>query len=128
MPSSAQSKNPIFSGSWVLLFHGNGRKPDHYDLMIEFHDVLKTWSFTFNPFDHTEISGVLNIDHPRKFLTYEGELSQGNGYCKRVDSGEGKVHYCADDKFRFELISKSGARFEVNILGVQKVDIFVNKK
>jgi len=61
----------------------------HFDLLLERGSVLRTWTF------HAPLTGMashqdarLRFDHPKRFLTYEGPLSEGNGSVMAVDHGE----------------------------------------
>ena len=74
---------------WALHHHTESRtKADHFDLMIEDGDSLATFSFTENPLQCKGIRGTRIHDHDPGFLESGGKLSEGNGRCELVESGE----------------------------------------
>jgi len=71
---------------FVILAH---EKPDgvvHYDLMIEIGGDLRTWCFAEPP-GSCAVTCRRLFDHPRRFLNYEGPLSEGRGRVRRHDIG-----------------------------------------
>lgn len=69
---------------FVISHHtGHPEKPDHYDLMLEWGDVLKTWSVS--ALDATTAQRIQ--DHRLLYLEYEGEISGGRGEVRIVDRG-----------------------------------------
>ncbi len=61
----------------------------HWDLMFESGDVLETYRLNLPPEKLTRqnCSAVKIVDHPLKFLTYEGSVNKGNGNVEIADSG-----------------------------------------
>lgn len=72
---------------FVILKHVVGPQA-HYDLMLERGKVLKTWSL------EAPLAGLVchlparqRFDHPTRFLTFEGPLTEGNGTVEALDRG-----------------------------------------
>ena len=71
---------------FAVSHHTGSPDGDHYDLLLESGDVLLTWRF---PSADLEEQVALRIqDHQRKYLDYEGEISDGRGQVKLWDRGE----------------------------------------
>jgi hypothetical protein len=93
-------------GRFVVLLH---RKPDgdcHYDLILEYPTgaaTCPTWSFSEPPAEHRVVCRRI-FDHPRRFLTYEGELRAERGRVWRIDAGECTV--CGEDAGTFVVMLK----------------------
>ncbi len=72
---------------FVLLDHETD--PHHVDLMLERSDVLWTWSFYDLPlpdsFDGLFLERIQ--DHRKRYLDYEGPISEGRGTVTRIDRG-----------------------------------------
>lgn len=81
---------------YVVLHHtGWSGHPDHYDLMLELdaggaggRATLKTFSTLKDAFPAQTSELKLIRDHRRAYLAYEGAVSRGRGWVKRVDAGE----------------------------------------
>lgn len=75
-------------------------KPSHYDLMIQWGEILRTWTLADWPEMGAEVLAVPDADHRLAYLDYEGEVSQGRGHVQRKDEGTcelvaespGKIH------------------------------------
>ena len=84
---------------FVVLRHCVSPEDVHFDLMIEAGDALATWRCPEAP----DIAAAAHMtcqklaDHRRRFLKYEGPLSQNRGdvqrhdggYCRLLAAGEG---------------------------------------
>ena len=73
---------------YVVLRHEGGVGPAHFDVMIEREPggKLRTWragSWPIGNGDNLEVIG----DHRREYLEFEGEISGGRGFVKRVAEG-----------------------------------------
>ena len=79
----------------------------HYDLMLESSALLWTWSFADFPGGSSEQSCERIQDHDRKFLTYEGDLSGGNGTVSIVESGSFDLLAAREDEVCFTARSKN---------------------
>jgi len=79
-------------GRFVVLRHDLSGSV-HWDLMLDFGEVLATWQFGFDPCGPGEGDGfsarVRRIgDHRRLYLDYEGPVSGDRGRVTRVDGGD----------------------------------------
>src|SRR4051812_2540647 len=61
---------------------------DHWDLMIEFGGVLRTWAVDQLPTDCGSITALRLPDHRLAYLELEGELSGNRGFVSRYDQGQ----------------------------------------
>jgi len=74
---------------FVILHHtGFGR--EHWDLMLECPDALRTWKLLQDPTADTGkiIEAVKIGDHRKRYLDYEGPVGGGRGEVVRADHGE----------------------------------------
>lgn len=74
---------------FVIHEHQKHEEPVHWDLMLEYGGVLKTFRLNCAPQDlATEPCQATPIfDHSTRFLEYEGPVQQGLGQVKPVDRG-----------------------------------------
>ncbi len=79
--------------SRFAILHHDGIPDPHFDLLIELTPgaSLATWRSPIWPiFEPTDL--VKLRDHRRAYLDYEGEISGGRGFARRMDSGSVVVH------------------------------------
>jgi hypothetical protein len=87
---------------FVLLFHDcppSFGKPSHWDLMLERHGALMTWSLAESPasWRMSPGHGVIELeaarlpDHRLAYLDYEGPVSGDRGQVKRLDRGDYEI-------------------------------------
>jgi len=72
---------------FVVLEHDH---PDvHWDLMLESDEILTTWSLPPQPLPLREFqcSTKRLPDHRKRYLDYEGDVSDGRGAVRRIDAG-----------------------------------------
>jgi hypothetical protein len=76
------------SPRFVILHHASGRG-EHWDLMLEQGEVLRTWQLARSPVGCTDwpIPARPIGDHRKHYLTYEGPVSRDRGDVWRVASG-----------------------------------------
>ena len=76
------------SDRFVIQEHTRGGNT-HWDLMLESGDCLKTWRLPVGPEKITAapIEAIKILDHPLKFLTYEGSVNKGKGTVRIADKG-----------------------------------------
>ena len=76
------------NNAYVIHEHTRG-SDTHWDLMLESADSLRTWRLDTHPQDilSLPISAASIADHPKRFLTYEGPVQNGQGNVRIVDSG-----------------------------------------
>jgi hypothetical protein len=89
-------------------------KPSHWDLMLEFDGVLRTWELRKLPAawsgnkDKTEsevLTAARLADHRIEFLKLEGPISGNRGSVRRVMSGEFELLANTPDRVRVRLES-----------------------
>lgn len=71
---------------FVLLEHDHPSL--HYDLMIEWGGMLRTWRLDRIPTEPASIPATPLPDHRMDYLEYEGPVSGGRGVVSRIDFGE----------------------------------------
>jgi hypothetical protein len=83
-------------------------KPSHWDLMLERGGALWTWSLLRLPAawraagtaagdgGERSVAATRLADHRRRYLTYEGPLSENRGDVSRVD--QGAFEFISDDE------------------------------
>ena len=69
----------------LLEHHWNGV---HWDLMLEAGDVLRTWAIDAPIVSDVELPARALVDHRPHYLEYEGEVSGGKGFVRRLDRGD----------------------------------------
>lgn len=94
---------------YVILRHtlpAESTRPSHWDFMLEFGDVLRTWALEQSPDGAEPQPAQLLPDHRAAYLTYEGPVSGNRGEVARWDEG---TFTTADDL--------AGERIEVALSG-----------
>lgn len=92
---------------FVLLEHDHPSL--HYDFMIEWGDVLRTWRLDRIPSEAASIPAEPLADHRTAYLDYEGLVSGDRGEVSRIDRGE------------YEVLAESRTCLEVKLAGDQIV-------
>lgn len=75
---------------FAILHHitpANAEKPDHYDLLLEDGDVLKTFTLWSFPSVGVPMTAIADFDHRMIYLDYEGPISDNRGEVTRADEG-----------------------------------------
>lgn len=93
---------------FVILHHKTppgAAKPDHFDLMLEAGDVLKTYTVWEFPTLGRPVPALPDFDHRLEYLDYEGPVSRGRGEVSRAESGT------------FTLLSQDEARLTIEVRG-----------
>ena len=88
---------------FVLLEHDHPSL--HYDFMIEWGDVLRTWRLDRIPSETASIPAEPLADHRSAYLDYEGPVSGNRGEVSRIDRGE------------YEILAESRTSLEVRLTG-----------
>ena len=70
----------------------------HWDLMLESGGCLKTWRLPMPPEKITTepVEATRILDHPLKFLTYEGTVNKGQGTVTIADKGVCRLEQASD--------------------------------
>jgi bifunctional non-homologous end joining protein LigD len=74
--------------NFVIQEHTGGDKV-HWDFMLEYGSVLKTWRLDTAPESITArpVAAAKIFDHDLKFLHYEGPVNKGQGRVRIADKG-----------------------------------------
>jgi hypothetical protein len=79
---------------FVVLFHIHPVEGDHYDVMIEWGRILRTWRVARHPENATR-DGSIDCeaigDHRIVYLDYEGPVSGNRGHVTRYDAGHCRI-------------------------------------
>jgi hypothetical protein len=87
---------------FVILRHDSSQGV-HFDFMLEFGDVLKTWALPQPPEPGAEMQGEALADHRLTYLDYEGPISGGRGTVTRWDRGTYTIERQSDAECVVEL-------------------------
>lgn len=88
---------------FVLLEHDH--PTIHYDFMLEWGGVLRTWRLDRIPSEAASIPARPLPDHRTDYLDYEGPVSGERGQVSRIDRGE------------FEILAESRTSLEISLRG-----------
>lgn len=75
---------------FAILHHitpADAEKQDHYDLLLEDGDVLKTYTLWSFPSVGMPATAIADFDHRMIYLDYEGPISDNRGEVTRADEG-----------------------------------------
>jgi len=101
---NATEMTNLSDNSFVIQEHA---RPEgvHWDLMLQFQDVLRTWRFSVPPqqIQNEPVPAEKIADHPLRFLSYEGPVQNNTGSVKIADRGN----------FTLSEQTESGISFEV---------------
>jgi len=110
----------------VIQRHERQGEGAHWDLMLESGDCLETYRVNKPPQEWGDkpMEAVKIVDHPLKFLTYEGVVNKGKGKVTIADTGTYEVIDKTEDtrrirfngnvlKGEFELWQREGTRREI---------------
>lgn len=86
--------------------HTGSKDGDHYDLMLEHGDSLKTWRLVNTAFQIAQVARQIK-DHRKTYLDYEGEISGDRGKVKIWDTGTYTVDEWKDDRIQVALVGKA---------------------
>jgi len=89
---------------FTILFHDKPGEP-HYDLLLEWGDVLRTWAIASPPESDVTLDAQPLPDHRMIYLDYEGEVLGGRGTVEQWDTGQ------------FEIIEETEKRLVVELVG-----------
>ena len=94
---------------FVVLFHElppESNRPSHWDFMLEYGSVLRTWAFE-SPWD-SSTGGMAEAlpDHRLAYLDYEGPVAGNRGQVSRIEQGFFQIVHENDVEIRVELIGQ----------------------
>jgi hypothetical protein len=91
---------------FTISHHTGSKEGDHYDLMLEHGDTLKTWRLANTAFLVSQIARQIK-DHRKTYLDYEGEISGDRGRVKIFDTGTYSIDEWKDDRIQVALVGRS---------------------
>ena len=74
----------------IILHHEmppGDKRPSHWDFMLQWEDVLKTWALVEPPAAGKTTDAIALADHRPAYLDYEGPVSGGRGSVTRWNAG-----------------------------------------
>jgi hypothetical protein len=80
---------------FTIAKHSGSPEGDHFDLLLESGEALRTWRFQAAHFDTPQPAKQLK-DHRKKYLDYQGEISGGRGRVAVHETGEYAVDVWSD--------------------------------
>jgi hypothetical protein len=86
--------------------HTGSREGDHYDLMLELGDGLRTWRLANTAFQTAQVARQIP-DHKPLYLDYEGEISGDRGQVKIWDTGTYTADAWKEDRIQVALVGRS---------------------
>ena len=85
--------------------HTGSKEGDHFDLLLEHGDALKTWRLENTSFQFPQAARQIK-DHRKTYLDYEGEVSGGRGTVKVWDTGTYVVDRWSDKHIRIAVAGR----------------------
>jgi len=92
---------------FAILHHvtpAEAEKPNHYDLLLEDGDILKTYTLADFPSVGMPVTATPDFDHRLIYLDYEGPISDNRGEVTRADEGTFNWIIRQDDLITVHLI------------------------
>jgi len=86
--------------------HTGSKDGDHYDLMLEHGDGLRTWRLVNTAFQSFQVARQIK-DHRKTYLDFEGEISGERGRVKIWDTGTYSIDDWKDDRIQVALVGRS---------------------
>jgi hypothetical protein len=88
---------------FCIAHHTGSSEGDHFDLMLEFGETLRTWRLSGTHFEAQQTARQIR-EHRKKYLEYEGEVSGGRGNVKIWDKGTYAVDLWGDKVIQISLL------------------------
>jgi hypothetical protein len=108
---------------YVVLYHEPGdasERPAHWDLMLEYGNVLRTWAIETTPnLDETLHLQALP-DHRLEYLEYEGPVSGNRGLVTRIMSG---TYETVDDHWPTRWVVKLSEETDTLLLHLERIGL-----
>jgi hypothetical protein len=82
--------------------HTGAKEGDHFDLMLERGEALKTWRLQTTAFQTAQTARQIK-DHRKTYLEYEGEIAGKRGRVELWDTGTYSEEEWQDDRIRVAL-------------------------
>ena len=91
---------------FTISHHTGSKDGDHYDLMLEHGDGLRTWRLVNTAFQTFQIARQIK-DHRKTYLDFEGEVSGERGRVKSWDTGNYTIDEWKDERIQVALVGRS---------------------
>lgn len=91
---------------FTISHHTGSKDGDHYDLMLEHGEGLRTWRLVNTAFQVFQVARQIK-DHRKSYLDFEGEVSGDRGRVKIWDTGTYTVDEWKDDRIQVALVGRS---------------------
>lgn len=91
---------------FTISHHTGSKDGDHYDLMLEHGEGLRTWRLVNTAFQAFQIARQIK-DHRKSYLDFEGEVSGDRGRVKIWDTGTYTVDEWKDDRIQVALVGRA---------------------
>jgi len=91
---------------FTISHHTGSKDGDHYDLMLEHGDGLRTWRLVNTAFQSFQVARQIK-DHRKTYLDFEGEISGERGRVKIWDTGTYSVDDWKDDRIQVAMVGRS---------------------
>lgn len=85
--------------------HTGSKEGDHYDLMIEEGEALKTWRIATPSFQAPQAARQIK-DHRKLYLEYEGEISDKRGTVRIWDTGVYAVDVWDENRIQIAVVGR----------------------
>jgi len=91
---------------FTISHHTGSKDGDHYDLMLEHGDGLRTWRLVNTAFQAFQVARQIK-EHRKTYLDFEGEISGERGRVKIWDTGTYTIDEWKDDRIQVALVGRS---------------------
>jgi len=91
---------------FTISHHTGSKDGDHYDLMLEHDDGLRTWRLVNTAFQAFQVARQIK-EHRKTYLDFEGEISGERGRVKIWDTGTYTIDEWKDDRIQVALVGRS---------------------
>ncbi|MCH8042309.1 MAG: hypothetical protein IID44_01195 [Planctomycetes bacterium] len=91
---------------FVILHHEmppDGKRSSHWDFMLQWEDVLKTWALDERPETGKTTAATALDDHRTAYLDYEGPISDDRGSVTRWDAGTYRLVRQSEEEWVIDL-------------------------
>jgi hypothetical protein len=91
---------------FTISHHTGSKDGDHYDLMLEHGEGLRTWRLVNTAFQVFQVARQIK-DHRKSYLDFEGEVSGDRGRVKIWDTGTYTIDDWRDDRIQVAMVGRS---------------------
>jgi hypothetical protein len=91
---------------FTISHHTGSKDGDHFDLMLEHGEGLRTWRLVNTAFQVFQVARQIK-DHRKSYLDFEGEVSGDRGRVKIWDTGTYTIDEWRDDRIQVAIVGRS---------------------